>query len=290
MSTQIQKPQGQQLSPLDTFKKELWSQQTKLKTALPPHISPERFMSVVVTAVSMKPELLALNRDSLFNSCVKCANDGLLPDGREAALVPYKGQVQYQPMIAGVYKKVKNSGELPVLFAEVVCEGEEFKYWIDENGKHIHHVPGLTGDRGDMSKIKLVYGCAKDKFGDVDYEVMTKDEVEKTRSKSRNAQGEVWREWWGQMAKKTVIHRFSKRLPVSSELKEFLQRDINENHDEKMVASSTSKLEELSKRLHSPDVAQIEAQQVEAVVVPNNSFDPEFEKALLEAPDPRHVK
>jgi hypothetical protein len=43
---------------------------------------------------------------------VKLAQDGLLPDGREAAVVMFGNKAQAMPMIAGILKKVRQSGEV----------------------------------------------------------------------------------------------------------------------------------------------------------------------------------
>lgn len=67
-----------------------------------------------MTAVQSNPALLSADRQTLFQACMKCAQDGLLPDGREAALVIFRTKkkidnrdvwvdaVQYMPMVAGV--------------------------------------------------------------------------------------------------------------------------------------------------------------------------------------------
>ncbi len=57
---------------------------------LPSHIPVERFKRTIITALNLNPDLRKADRGSLFNAAVKCAHDGLYPDGREAALVVYK--------------------------------------------------------------------------------------------------------------------------------------------------------------------------------------------------------
>src|SRR6266576_596011 len=71
---------------------EVWS--PNLATALPDHIPLDRFRRVVITAVNQNSKLARADRRSLFNACAKCAHDGLYPDGREAALVPYSTKVK----------------------------------------------------------------------------------------------------------------------------------------------------------------------------------------------------
>ena len=61
----------------------------QFKGSLPAHIPVERFKKVLLVAVNMNPALVGADRRSFFNSALKAANDGLLPDGREGALVIY---------------------------------------------------------------------------------------------------------------------------------------------------------------------------------------------------------
>jgi recombination protein RecT len=152
---------------------------------------------------------------------LNAATDGLLPDGREAALVLFGQEAVYMPMIAGIYKKVRNSGEISTLSSHVVYENDDFSYWIDEGGPHLRHAPLLADDRG---KTTSVYAVCKLKDGSVEIETMTVAQVEKVRAVSRS-KGGPWKDWWDEMARKTVVRRLSKRLPMSSDQERVMQRD-----------------------------------------------------------------
>jgi len=69
---------------------QLASMETQFGAVLPKHIPVERFGRVVLTAVQTNPDLLNVERRSLWNACMKAAQDGLLPDGRLGALVVFK--------------------------------------------------------------------------------------------------------------------------------------------------------------------------------------------------------
>src|SRR5215471_9745157 len=83
--------------PLETLRVQLHQRSNELKHALPAHISVERFMRVIITAVQVNPELLVVNRPSLWIACMRAAQDGLLPDGREGAILAYKDNNQRSP-------------------------------------------------------------------------------------------------------------------------------------------------------------------------------------------------
>jgi hypothetical protein len=108
---------------------EQFKQQVAL--ALPSNVRPERFQRAVVTAILQNPEVV-VDPDSLYNSVIRCAQDGLLPDGREAALVVFnvKGEkkVQYLPMVFGLRKKAAEHGFS--LAAYVVYEHDEFDWLL----------------------------------------------------------------------------------------------------------------------------------------------------------------
>jgi recombination protein RecT len=139
-----------------TLRDDLGRMQEQFKFALPAHIPAERFVRVVLTAVQRNPKLLRCTRQSFFNACMSAANDGLLPDGREGAIVPYgddgegggskSENAQWLPMIAGLRKKVRNSGALTEWNVQVVQQGDDFDYALGDN-PYIHHKPSPTGGR-----------------------------------------------------------------------------------------------------------------------------------------------
>jgi recombination protein RecT len=216
-----------------SFREQWDSMTTEVSDALPPHIPVERFMRIVLTAVNGNPELLKADRRSLFESSMKAAQDGLLPDGRDGALVIYNTKikvdgrdewiqkVQWMPMIGGVMKKVRNSGEISSLDAQVVCVNDKFSYRLGVDDAPIHE-PDWFGDRG---KVVGVYAVAKLKDGTKMSEIMSHAQVETVRAISRAKDSGPWKGWWDEMARKTVLRRLAKRLPMSSDLDDLIRRD-----------------------------------------------------------------
>ena len=78
------------LAPIEAFRMNLEKMSTEFKKALPSQIPVERFTRVVMTAIHNNPKILDCVRLTLYNACMKAAQDGLLPDGREGAIVPFK--------------------------------------------------------------------------------------------------------------------------------------------------------------------------------------------------------
>lgn len=210
-----------QASPIADIRVQLENMEGQFKAALPAHIPVERYARVLMTAIQNNPDLLNVSRRSLWNAAMKAAQDGLLPDGREGAIVPYKGEAQWMPMIAGIRKKVRNSGEIATWDVHAVHENDAFEFELGDE-PFIRHKPALD-DRG---KLIAVYSVATFKTGEKSRDVMSIGDVEKIRSKSRSKNG-PWSDptFYPEMAKKTVARRHSKVLPLSTDLDDLIRRD-----------------------------------------------------------------
>lgn len=208
--------------------------QNELAGALPAHIPPERFTRVVLTAVQNNPELLACDRRSLFNAAMQSANDGLLPDGREAAMVvrwSKEGKkAAYQPMVQGIRKKVRNSGEIASWDVGAVFSNDEFSYQLGDDA-YVHHRPALSAEPGDLV---AVYSIVTFKSGEKSRDVMSIGAVRKIRDqfsdgwkayKAGKIKSTPWSSAEEEMAKKTIVRRHAKTLPMSSDLDDLLRRD-----------------------------------------------------------------
>ncbi len=214
-----------ELTVMDEARGRLTRMTPEFAKMLPAHIRPEQFTRTVCTALANLPKLLECDRNSLYSAAMKAARDGLLPDGREAALVPFKGQVQYIPMIGGILKRMRNSGDVKDIDAHVVYKDDEFEVVLGDT-PCIRHKRNLSGECLDEDII-AVYAVCHTADGGTYREVMTRAEVERTRKVSRSAtnQDGPWVNWWGEMARKSVLRRLSKRLPMSTDIVDLIQRD-----------------------------------------------------------------
>lgn len=225
-------------NPVAVFRKELDHMTQQFATALPAHIPAERFARVVMTAIQNSPKLLKCTRQSLWNACMKAAQDGLLPDGRDGAIVPYgeteDGQrgsdiAQWMPMIGGLRKKARNSGEIRDWYVEVVYAGDHFHYQKGDDPR-LEHVPVSPGQRHKNAPhygIIAAYSIAIFKDGSKSVpEVMWIEDIIAIRNKSKAKKG-PWSDpaFFPEMCKKTVARRHSKTLPMSTDLDDLVRRD-----------------------------------------------------------------
>jgi recombination protein RecT len=245
--------------------------ESQFELALPEHVSPKRFVRTVVTALRKDSRLAKASRESVLSACLKCATDGLMPDGHEAALVVYNGVAQYLPMIAGILKKVRQSGDLLTISAHVVYDKDMWRYVLGDE-ERIEHEPFMDGPRG---RPVAVYAVAKTRDGGIYREVMSVQEVEEVRAVSKAKNDGPWVTWWGEMAKKTVMRRMSKRLPMSTDLERLFARD-NDHYD-----LAKAKNQPRLRKLHADfDEPEEPAPKPEAVIPPPDGEPPadaEFE-------------
>jgi recombination protein RecT len=193
----------------------------QFKAALPSHIPVERFVRTTLTAVQTNPDLMEADRRTLFAAATRAAQMGLLPDGREGAIVTFGGKCSFMPMLGGILKLVRNSGELASIDAQIVYKADKFTYrpGIDLVPQH---EPDWFGDRGE---VVGVYAVAKMKDGAAYVEILSKKQVEQVRAVSRSKNAGPWSTWWDEMARKTAIRRLAKRLPLSTDLDGVVHED-----------------------------------------------------------------
>jgi len=209
-----------QVAVIDQVRHQLTAMQPQFAAALPSHVKPERFVRVVMTALQMTPALLNADRRTLFASAMKASQMGLLPDGREGAIVTFKDQAQFMPMVAGIMKMVRNSGEISTWSVQAVYENDNFDFCLGDE-EHITHKPALS-NRG---KIIAVYSIVSMKDGEKSREVMSIEDVNAIRARSRSGNSGPWVSDFSEMAKKTVVRRHAKRLPMSTDLDDALRAD-----------------------------------------------------------------
>lgn len=215
---------------LPALKTEVAKMQGEFGKALPGHITPEKFVRTAQTAIALTRNIDKVrNPASLLAACSKAASDGLILDGREAALVvDYQGDVQYRPMMRGLLKLAYNSGEIKSIVVETVRDADDFEYSPSDSEEPIRHTIDLKVPRGD---VYAVYALATLRDGGIVFEVMTAEDVNRIRDRSDawrafkagKIKSTPWHTDWGEMARKTVFRRLSKYLPSSTDRDRFHQ-------------------------------------------------------------------
>jgi phage RecT family recombinase len=190
---------------------------------LPPSVPVGRFIAAARTALITNPELVECTKQSLVIACSKCATDGLVPDGREAAMVVGKvkrgGQwvkeAQYWAMTNGLMKIAFRSGRVLRLEARVVYEKDEFRL-VYGTRPDIVHAPAIFAKGAALGCY-----CVASLTGGLQYvEFMDLAECQGIMRRSKSYDRETntpkgpWRTDFDEMMRKTVLRRALKYIPT----------------------------------------------------------------------------
>lgn len=192
----------------------------QMKMVLPKHLTPDRMARVACTAILKTPKLTSCKPESLLQALMLCSQAGLEPDGRNAHLIPYGDQVQVIFDWKGLVALARRNG-VQNIFADVVCANDVFKWVRTGDGLQFEHLVDWRSPRGEMYAAYCIWKD-NDQF---DGEVMTKDEIEGIRKRSRAGSSGPWVTDFNEMAKKTVVRRASKKWPMDSEIADAMSRE-----------------------------------------------------------------
>lgn len=221
----------------DQFKKQL-------ALAVPKHLNADRMARIAATEVRKNKTLLNTEPTSFLGSVMQAAQLGLEPGSAlgQAYLVPYGNQCQLIIGYKGMIDLARRSGQVLSLNAYAVREGDDFSFQLGLK-PDIHHVPSLEADR-IKKPITYVYAVATLKGGGYQFEVMSRAEVEAVRAKAKSKN--IWNTYFEEMAKKTVIRRLFKYLPVSIEALEITNADAKREAGEKVEPDDVINIEAVS--------------------------------------------
>lgn len=130
----------------------------------------------------------------------------------EAYLVPYGSTLNFMPSYKGMIKLcIKYSTRhINTIYAKIVRDGDEFEEEI-VNGQ-----PSITFRPKPFNKAPMI-GCfavCLYKDGGMVYEVMSRDDVEQCKRSAKSKNSPAWSAYYGEMAKKTVLRRLTKAIPL----------------------------------------------------------------------------
>lgn len=193
---------------------------SEIAKVLPKHLTPERMTRVALTATMRNPDLLNCTPESLLNSLLVCSQAGLEPDGRLAHLIPYGNVCQVIFDYKGLVTLMRRSGAETV-YADKVCEYDDFDAWVEDGKKKLSHRVNWKKARGTPY---LFYAVVVQE-GVLDYEVMTMEEVEDIRKRSKASSKGPWVTDFDEMAKKCPLRRISKRFDLLPEIRDVINAE-----------------------------------------------------------------
>jgi recombination protein RecT len=212
-------------TPLKVISNSIYKMKRSLQDSLPADIRVDYFISTALLTIQGHKDLGKIlgpktNRQTLYLALRHAASDGLMIDGRQAAIVPFNNNrtsppsidVVYIPMYQGLLKLARHSGEIKDVVAEVVYEKDGFHYTPGHGDGPVHEVDWFS-DRG---KPRGVYCMIRTRDGGVYVSTLSAREVLNIARRAKNnyyqynpETGPCWPEWW----KKTAVRRNLKYAP-----------------------------------------------------------------------------
>lgn len=204
-----------------TFSELMLERLTENEDGLPKGFNKERFVLNAVSLIQEKPELQKFGANQLVAGLMKCAVLDLDVFLKQAYLIPYSNQLQFQIDWRGAKKIAKKYSIRPIkdIQAEIVKDGDVFEKNVTENNTTFTFKPKTMND----GKIIGAFAYCMFEDGGCLVEEMTLAELENTRKHSKQSNGMAWRDYTKEMYLKTVIHRICKKIEISFENAEQLK-------------------------------------------------------------------
>lgn len=163
---------------------------------------------------------------SIIDACITVAqmNLDLSPALSHAYIVPFKNTVQliisargYTALLARTGWKIKSY---------IVNAEDEFDYIIDGFDETIKFKKNIDSEN---ETFRYAVALAQSPDGTLYVEIMNANQIDKHRKVSSNQSGAkptgVWKDWFNEMATKTVIKKLVKKLPMGEELANVVAQD-----------------------------------------------------------------
>lgn len=197
--------------------------QQQLMDLLGADVDVARFKAVVLNTMARNSDLQTASLESVLDAIRVSATLRLEPTGilGEGYIIKYGSTAQFEAGYRGLLKLARRSGQVAAMDAQVVYMADAFAIQLGTDPR-IEHQPSIEGERG---AYRGAYAWARLTTGELVVEWMTDADIQAVRSKSRAGSGpsSPWVAHYGEMARKTVIKRLMKRLPLGADAEQALR-------------------------------------------------------------------
>ena len=248
-----------------TFSDNLRNELTNVQDALPKDFNKERFVQNALALLNDNPNIAKYGQAQIISGLMKGAYLGLDFYSKECYLVPYGNQLNYQTDYRGAKKLAKKYSITPIkdIYAKLVREGDDFEEVIINGEQSINFKPKPFND----GKIIGAFAVCLFEDGGIQYDTMSLADLENTRKQSKASNSPAWKNFTGEMYKKTVLHRLCKHIELDFE-----------NPTQRTTFMAGMEIETDTEKIVEAEIAsnanQIEFSEVDAF----NEDDPDFMK------------
>ena len=215
-------------------------------------------------------------QESIANALLDMVTQGLSPAKTQCYFIVYGNELQMQRSYFGTVAALKRLSNVDKVKAEVIHEGDVFEIGSNEDMEMI--VTKFEPKFENMNKpIIGAFAMIKLASGEINYTVMTKEEIDKSWQQSRNKNNKVQQNFGQEMAKRTVLNRAAKMFINTSDDSDLLTGAINnttenefEREEPKEIQAQEKQANDLiSKALNKPE----ETNKQESVEEPKEKPD-----------------
>ena len=183
--------------------------------ALPKDFNKARFVQNALALVNENPNIAKYGQQKIMAGLLKGAYLGLDFYSNECYLVPYGNDLNYQTDYRGAKKLAKKYSIRPIkdIYAKLVHEGDLFEEKIIGGEQSFDFKPKPFND----GKIIGAFAVVLYTDGGMAYDTMSLADLENTRKASKASNSPAWKNFTGEMYKKTVLHRLCKHIELDFE-------------------------------------------------------------------------
>ncbi|MCP4055149.1 MAG: recombinase RecT [Mesoflavibacter sp.] len=238
------------------------SAETGLATSLGGDQAKAKKFLIELQSVALKNEKY-LNQSTPASLILACRDAALLDlslDGREAAVVPFKGHAKLLIMTAGLIKLAFRNPDVLRIQGFVVRENDVFNYCPGTN-KLTHEVNYLMSD-SDRGNIVAAYAVAEIARGSRTasvYAICSRDYVMKCKSVSSSSEKEAspWNTWEEQMWQKTAVRKLFQMIPLEG-VNIPDEVSFEESHQQEEVVVQSNEVPPATTTTQVPNQSQLE--------------------------------
>lgn len=227
-------------NPVQSVETLLVQARTQIVKYLPRHLDADKMIYVALETVRADSFLRQCEPLSIVQAVLEASQLGLMLGNKlgHAYLVPRRDKkanniLKCQLLIGyrGFIALAHRTGNVSSIYPAIVHGGDQFSLKLG-TGRQLLHVPALDpAKRGDWIGA---YAVVEFRDGRIDFEWMTRQEIEKVKQCSESA-GEAWSPWRrfeDEMIKKSPIRRMAKRLCLSSEDMTLVEAAVRDEYRE----------------------------------------------------------
>lgn len=192
--------------------------QKQISMLVPRHVDPQQLVAIAVLAAQKEPRLRQCDQQTFVSAVLKCAQAGLIPDGEQAIIVPYRNrkrgiyEAQFQAGYPGLLRLAHQEEKIESVHAYEIYENDHFEVEFGESMTVVHK-PFTGGDRGNIVGAYGIVWLRDARRPVIDY--IDRNRLDRIKRKS---QSPVWSSWPERMAKKSALTAVLKYVPKSREL------------------------------------------------------------------------